>query len=129
MKVCLYVLAVLCASALVTDGHQVKEGRTYSIPPCYVRAGKFLELSEFQRVTYTTGLLDGFPGSAMFGAGDDTVDRLGSCTKEMDSKQVTEIVSKYVTDHPETWHLPLSVEAFNALNDACPGGLRVRNRK
>ncbi len=129
MKVYLGVLAVLSASVLITDGHQVKEGRTYPAPRCYVKAGKFLELSEFERVVYISGLSDGFYGSAMFGAGDETVDRLNSCTKDMDSKQVTAIVSKYVTDHPETWHLPLSVEAYNALNVACPGGLTVHSRK
>jgi hypothetical protein len=129
MKVYLGVLAVLSAFVLITDGHQVKEGRTYPAPRCYVKAGKFLELSEFERVVYISGLSDGFYGSAMFGAGDETVDRLNSCTKDMDSKQVTAIVSKYVTDHPETWHLPLSVEAYNALNVACPGGLTVHSRK
>jgi len=41
----------------------------------------------------------------------------------MDSKQVLAIITKYVKDHPEVWHLPLSIEAFNALNAACPGGL------
>jgi hypothetical protein len=129
MRVYLGVLTILSASVLITDGHQVKEGRTYPAPRCYVKAGKFLELSEFERVVYISGLSDGFYGSAMFGAGDETLDRLNSCTKDMDSKQVTAIVSKYVTDHPETWHLPLSVEAFNALNAACPGGLSVHNRK
>jgi hypothetical protein len=129
MKVYLCVLVLLSASALAMGGHQKKEGRTYPAPRCYVKAGKFLELGEFERVIYISGLSDGFYGSAMFGASDDTVDRLNSCTKEMDSKQVTAIVSKYVTDHPETWHLPLSVEAFNALNAACPGGLSVYSRK
>lgn len=129
MKACLCVLAVLCASALATDGQQVKEGRTYPTPTCYVKAGKFLELKEYEQVYYISGLMDGFYASAMFGASDETVGRLNSCAKEMDINQVTAIVSKYVKDHPKWWHLPLSVEAYNALDDACPGGLRVRNRK
>jgi Rap1a immunity proteins len=129
MRVCLCVLVAFCASALATDGHQVKEGRTYPAPRCYVKAGKFVELSELERVIYISGLADGFYGSAMFGASEKTVERLNSCTKDMDSKQVAAIVSKYVTDHPETWHLPLSVEAYNAFNAACPGGLSVHSRK
>jgi hypothetical protein len=130
MKIRLHFLAFLLVSALATDGQQVpKEERTYPAPICYVKAGKFLELTEFERATYTTGLLDGFYGSAMFGADDETVGRLNSCAKDMDSKQVTAIVSKYVSDHPQWWHLPLSVEAYNALNDACPGGLSTHKRK
>jgi hypothetical protein len=127
MKACLCVFAVLCVSALVMDGHQVKrEGRTYPTPTCYVKAGKFLELKEYERVYYISGLMDGFYASAIFGASDETVGRLNSCAKDMDINQVTAIVSKYVEDHPETWHLPLSVEGYNAFNNACTGGLSVR---
>jgi hypothetical protein len=43
----------------------------------------------------------------------------------MDTKQVSAIITKYVKEHPEGWHLPLSAEAHSALNNACPGGLRV----
>lgn len=127
MKACLWAFAVLCVSALVMDGHQVKgEGRTYPTPTCYVKAGKFLELQEYERVYYISGLMDGFYASAMFGASDETVGMVNLCAKDMDINQVTAIVSKYVKDHPQWWHLPLSVEAYNALNDACAGGLSVR---
>jgi hypothetical protein len=47
----------------------------------------------------------------------------------MDSKQLTAIVTKYVKDHPESWHLPLSVEGYFALNAACPGVLKMVNEK
>jgi hypothetical protein len=127
LRTCICVFAVLLLSALAMGEHQL--ARTYPAPTCYVKAEKFLELPEYERLAYTTGLLDGFYSVAMFGASDETVDRLNSCTKDMDSKQVSAIVSKYVTDHPETWHLPLSVAAYNALNNACPGGLSVHNKK
>jgi hypothetical protein len=122
MKICLSFLAFLCVSALLMNGQQVKrEGRIYPTPTCYVKASKFLDLKEYERVYYISGLMDGFYASAMFGASDETVGRLNSCAKDMDINQVTAIVSKYVKDHPQWWHLPLSVEAYNALNDACPG--------
>jgi hypothetical protein len=64
MKVCLGVFAVLCGSALVMHGHQVKrEARTYPTPTCYVKAGKSLELKEYERVYYISGLMDGFYAS------------------------------------------------------------------
>jgi hypothetical protein len=115
VKMWFYFLVFLCSFAVATDGQQMKA------PTCYLKAGKFLELGESERLTYITGLMDGFYGSAMFGASEDTVGRLNACMKDMDSKQVTAIVYKYVSDHPQWWHMPLSVEAYNALNDACPG--------
>jgi len=125
MKACLCLFATFCMSALVMDGHQGKR-ETHVIPTCYVKAGKFLELQQYERVYYISGLMDGFYATAIFGAGDETVGKLNSCTKDMDINQVTAIVSKYVKDHPETWHLPLSVEAYNAFNSACTGGLSAR---
>jgi hypothetical protein len=73
--------------------------------------------------------MDGFYASVFFGATDETVANLNSCTKDMDSKQISAIITKYVKDHPESWHLPLSVEAYNALNTACPGGLQIIDAK
>ncbi len=84
-------------------------------------------MSEADRMLYTSGLMDGFFASALFGASGETVASLSSCTRDMDSKQVSAIITKYVKDHPESWHLPLSVEAYNALNAACPGMLKTIN--
>jgi len=88
-----------------------------------VNARVFIALPENDRVTYTTGLMDGFLAAEVFRADGSAVERLGVCTKPMDSKQIMAIITKYIQEHPETWHLPASVEAFNALNYACPGGL------
>jgi Ssp1 endopeptidase immunity protein Rap1a len=83
-------------------------------------------MDESNRVVYITGLMDGFFASGAFGATGETVAALDSCTKGMDNKQVSAIITKYVKDHPEAWHQPLSIEAFNALNTvACHGGLIV----
>jgi hypothetical protein len=114
----LCILTALGLSALATDGQQ--KGRVSPMPTSYIKAGKFLELTEVERVAYTMGLLDGFYGSALFDATDEAVDRLNSCTKEMDSKQMTAVISKFVTDHPEKWHLPLSMGAYDAINSVCP---------
>ena len=101
MKTCLCLLALLCSFAPATDGQQPNsDSRTFPTPTCFLKAGKFLELGESERLSYTTGLLDGFYGSGMFAASDDSVASLNSCTKGMDSKQVTAIVLKYVSDHP-----------------------------
>ena len=115
----------LALCLLSSPGQETKNSRrTITISTFHVRAGRFLELSEPERLIYTAGLLDGFYGSMLFGATEDKMNKLSLCTKDMENKQVTAIIEKYVKEHPQTWHLPLSGEAYNALSGACPGVLR-----
>jgi hypothetical protein len=126
MKPAFCVLALLCLFSVTVQGQKEKEKpRQMRSPSYFYKAEMFLEVNEVSRETYTTGLMDGFYASGMFGASDETVDSLDSCTKGMDSKQLAAIIEKYVKDHPEGWHHPLSVQAFNALNGACPGQLKT----
>jgi hypothetical protein len=129
MKWCMFALCILCLLATGTQSRPQKQPRVLFSPPSYYKAEAFVELNDAERQMYTAGLMDGFYASALFGASDETVANLTSCTKEMDSKQITAIITKYVKDHPESWHLPLSVEAHNALDKACPGGLRIIEAK
>jgi len=125
MKAAFCILAVLCVFAVAAQEQKGKKGTQRVLPSYYVKAEGFIEMSEADRILYTGGLMDGFFASALFGATKATVANLSSCTKDMDRKQISAIITKYVKDHPESWHLPLSVEAFNALNAACPGRMRV----
>jgi hypothetical protein len=124
MKVALCVLVALGLFAVFANGQKEKP-RVIFTPPHFYKAETFPEMSEAERQLYVTGLMDGFYASTLFGASDETVANLNSCTTDMDSKQISAIILKYVKDHPEIWHLPLSVEAFNALNATCPGTLRI----
>ena len=123
---CLLAVVWVCTVAAQEQG-KTGAHRTFKTPPHYYKAEEFADLSEVSRVLYISGLMDGFFASAMLGATDKTVDSLSSCTGEMDAKQVTAIITKYVKDHPETWHNPLSIEAYNALIEACPGKLNITN--
>jgi hypothetical protein len=120
-------VGVLCVLAGTAQERKEKKDATRILyaPPYFYKAEGFIELSEADRILYTSGLIDGFFASAFFGASDATVANLASCTMGMDSKQISAIITKYVKDHPESWHLPLSVEAYKALNASCPGGLRT----
>lgn len=124
LAVCL--LASVLLTVLPAIGQkQTKKPRILFTPPAFINGETFLNMSDADQTTYAMGLMDGFYASAFFGATDETVTNLSSCIQPMDSKQISAIFSKYVKDHPEQWHLPLSILAYNALNKACPGGLRV----
>jgi len=124
MKPASFVLAAaLCLFAATTAGQQEK-GRPIHGPARFCSAEQFLELGETDREMYVMGLIDGFSASTFFGAPDDAVAKLNSCTKDMNVKQIEAIITKHIKDHPEYWHYPASIEAHNALNTTCPGGLK-----
>jgi hypothetical protein len=113
-------IVCLCAVAAFAQKEQA-----ITIPTFFEKAQDYRDVPDFERKAYTTGLMDGFYGAAMFGPHGKGAQKLEACSKNMDIKQVTAIISKYVDDHPEGWNYPLSMQAYNALNNACPGGLRV----
>jgi hypothetical protein len=126
MKVALCVVAVLCLSVIASRGQSGKRApRVLDDPMHFYKAGEFIEMSEVNRMLYTSGLMDGFFASGLFGASDGTLTNLNTCTRGMDTNQLSAIISKYINNHPEIWHLSLSVQGFNALNAACPGTLRI----
>jgi Rap1a immunity proteins len=111
---------LLCLGAVVA---YAQEERLIELPMFFVKAQDYPELSEATRKAYTTGLMDGFYASAFFGADGKQAAKLAACTKRMDSTQITAIITKYVKEHPDAWHDPLSMLGYNAMNSACPGGL------
>lgn len=116
----------LCLFVIAAEGQKEKrEFRVPYSPPHFYTAEEFLEMDEASRGLYASGLIDGFGASTLFGATDESVRTLASCIKGMDSKQIAAIIAKYVQDRPEIWHVALSIEAYAALNRACPGGLQV----
>jgi len=91
-----------------------------------MKTERFISLSENDKIVYSAGLMDGFYAMQIFGASEGTYQNLLDCTRDMDLTQIAAIITKYAKDDPEIWQYPVSIEAHNALNDACPGGLRLK---
>jgi hypothetical protein len=128
MRVVFSVLAILCIFGLAAHGQKAKSKSHIVWTPFY-NGETFLGLSDHERMMYATGLTDGFIGSGLFDASDESVAGLVSCVKGMSNNQITAIFTKYVNDHPENWHYPMSIQAFNALDAACPGKLKTASQR
>lgn len=127
MKPALFVCLVLSIFVVPSEPQNKSTPDKVYIPLYLVSAGDFLEMAEADRVTYMIGFMDGLYGSGFFGASDAALVRLKSCTSGMNTKQFAAIVTKYVKDHPGNWHYPLPIEAVEALNASCHGGLGLRS--
>jgi hypothetical protein len=58
----------------------------------------------------------------LFGApnSNKSVAAIHSCLKEMSNVQVAAIITKYVKEHPERWHLGTNILGYEALTAVCP---------
>ena len=86
----------------------------------YMNAGEFPELPEATKTGYAMGFVNGLMASIILGAQDDKLKQLEKCTHEMQAAQVAAIIEKYIKEHPETWHYPLTVESWKAFARICP---------
>jgi hypothetical protein len=126
LRVALYLFVALCILGVVSYAQkQQNKPRVHRLPVYYLTAENFNGLSEDDQTMYTTGLMDGFFGAGLFGASDETVAGLTTCTLGMDVNRATEVITKWVKDHPEYRQYPMSVVAYDALINACPGVMKI----
>jgi uncharacterized membrane protein YfcA len=125
-RVTFYVLVVLCIfGGVLYAQKQQSKPRVHRLPSYYLTAGNFNGLSDDDQMMYITGLIDGFFGVGLFGASDEAVAGLNTCTMGMDVKQATAIILKWVKDHPEYGQYPMSVVGYDALLNSCPGVMKT----
>jgi hypothetical protein len=126
LRAVFYVLVILCIFGVVAYAQkQQSKPRVHHLPLYYLTAENFSGLSDDDRETYTAGLMDGFFGVGLFGASDESVAGLTTCTQGMDVRQATTTIAKWVKDHPEYRQYPMSVVAYDALINACPGVMKI----
>jgi hypothetical protein len=113
MKAICCVLVLLCVVTVTAQEQETKKTpRVIPAPASYYKAEKLIDWTKLiARCTpadsWTDSLQAPFLPPMMV-----TVANLVSYTKEMDAKQITAIITKYVKDHPETWHLRTTKSAF-----------------
>ena len=126
LRVAFCVLVVLCIFGVVAYAQkQQGKPRVHHLPVYYLTAENFNGLSDDDQMVYITGLMDGFLGVGLFGASDEAVAGLTTCTQGMDVEQATAIIMKWVKDHPKYGQYPMSVVAYDALLNSCPGVMKI----
>ena len=79
-----------------------------------------LKSSNGDRSAYAIGFIDGLLISPMLGADAEGADAFHECLTGRTSDQIGEIILKHVEATPENWHVPLDMEAFEAIKQSCP---------
>ena len=90
-------------------------------PGYFYTGNDYLEETNSSQQTYLARIIDGFLGAAIFGAPEGGVTQVNSCLKGKRTDQLYAIVARYLREHPERWHEPMSILTFNALSTSCRG--------
>ena len=114
MKLLLPLAALLVLAAVRANQTKV------SIGPGFFSGKDYLEMTDNERRAYATGAINGMLVAPFFGAPDDSLGWLKSCTVKMSDEDIAGILTRYIRDNESQLNYNLNIVTFNALRNACP---------
>ena len=112
MKYLIVLIAFIVAINVYANQQTVK------ISPGFFTAKDYLDMSDTERRAYVTGQINGMLVAPFFGATEDKLSWLKSCSNKMSDEQLATVLTRYISDHPNQ-EQPLNVVTFTAMREAC----------
>jgi hypothetical protein len=114
----LLLLAAFVALFLIAnvDANQQK----VSIGPGFFTGKEYLEMSDNERRAYATGAINGMLVAPFFGAPEENMNWLKTCTVKLSDEELAGILTRYIHDNESQSNYNLNVLTFNAIRNACP---------
>ena len=78
----------------------------------------YLDMTDTERRAYATGGINGMLVAPFFGAPEENVNWLKTCSGKMSDEQIAAILTKYIRDRNQI-DTNLNVITFNAMRDVC----------
>jgi hypothetical protein len=113
MKRLLVIIGLIGAASVYANQQQVK------ISPGFFTAKDYLDMSDTERRAYVTGQINGMLVAPFFGASEENVSWLKTCSSKMSDEDVAGILTRYVREHANQMQFSLNVVTFNALRESC----------
>jgi len=113
MKRLLPLLALIAVVSVYANQQTVK------ISPGFFTGKDYLDMSDTEKRAYVTGEINGMLVAPFFGAPEENLNWLKTCTGKMSDEQVAGIVTRFLRDQPNQMDLNLNVVTFSAIRDAC----------
>ena len=80
----------------------------------------YLDMTDTERRAYATGAINGMLVAPFFGAPEENLNWLKTCTGKMSDEQLAAVLTNYIRDQPNHLQSHLNVVTFNAIREACP---------
>jgi hypothetical protein len=107
-------LLVLIAFVTVYANQQ-----TVKISPGFFTGKDYLEMSDTEQRAYATGEINGMLVAPFFGAPEENLNWLKTCTSKLSDEELAGILTKYIREQPKQMDANLNVVTFNAIREAC----------
>jgi hypothetical protein len=93
--------------------------QTVKISPGFFTGKDFLEMSDTEQRAYATGEINGMLVAPFFGAPEENLNWLKTCTGKLSDEELAGILTKYIREQPKQMDVNLNVVTFNAIREAC----------
>jgi hypothetical protein len=111
-----YLLALLSLAAFISVYAQQQ---TIKIGPGFFSGKDYLDMSDTEKRAYVTGEINGMLVAPFFGAPEENLNWLKTCSARMSDEQLASTLTGYLRDQPNQQQANLNVVTFNALREAC----------
>lgn len=113
MKRVLIVLALLAGIDAYASQYRVTISRGFF-------TGKdYFDMSDGEKRAYSTGAINGMLVSPFFGASEERLKWLKTCSGKLSDEQTASIITRFINNDSSQLSMSLNVVTFNALKDAC----------
>ena len=110
-----YLLALI---AIIVSINVYANQQTVKISPGFFTAKDYLEMSDTERRAYVTGQINGMLVAPFFGAPEDNLSWLKTCSGKMSDEELASVLARYIREQPNQQQ-NLNVVTFTALREAC----------
>jgi len=93
--------------------------QTVKISPGFFNGKDYLDMSDTEKRAYVTGEINGMLVAPFFGAPEENVAWLKTCSAKMSDEDLAAILTRFIRDQPGQMQTNLNVVTFNALREAC----------
>jgi len=113
MKHLLVLIALAAFVTVYANQQRVK------ISPGFFTAKDYLDMGDTEKRAYATGEINGMLVAPFFGAPEENLSWLKTCTGKLSDEELASIVTRFIRDQPDQMQTNLNVVTFNALREAC----------
>jgi hypothetical protein len=92
---------------------------TVKISPGFFTGKDYLDMTDTEKRAYVTGEVNGMLVAPFFGAPEENLSWLKTCSGRMSDEQLATVLTRFIREQPNQTQLNLNVLTFNALRDAC----------
>jgi len=109
---------LLALIALIAIVNVYAAQQTVKISPGFFTAKDYLDMSDTEKRAYVTGQINGMLVAPFFGAPEENLNWLKTCSSKMSDEQLASILTRYIREQSNL-QANLNVVTFTALRDAC----------